>query len=206
MKNDLLQSLFIDLFSRYSSDEVYNLQCWAEIEKAYSHKNRYYHNLSHLEKMFGELENIESEIDNLDCLKFAIFYHDIIYKATKKDNEYQSALFFKKRIKKTSFLFIDLCFEQIMATKEHQLSACNDTNIFIDLDLTILGQSWESYNLYFQNIRKEYKVYPDFLYNKGRKKALLHLMGEDNLFKTPSFINKYEEQARKNLAKEITFL
>jgi predicted metal-dependent HD superfamily phosphohydrolase len=72
--------------------------------------------------------------------------------------------------------------------------------------LSILGQSWELYEEYFNHVRKEYSVYPDFMYNPGRKKVIHHFLNMKRIFKTDEFFNKYEEAARKNLAQELKIL
>ena len=199
----MLKDKFQRLFKKYSSSEELFKSYWQELESKYTSKNRHYHNLTHLENMLIELEPIKSEVQDLDTLLFSIFYHDIIYKSTRKDNEYQSALLFKKRISETSFLNIEKSFEQIIATKAHQYSDYSDTNILLDLDLSILGQPEEIYNQYCQNIRKEYSIYPDLLYFPGRKKVLRHFLELDSIFKTSFFIEKYEESARANIEMEL---
>ncbi|MDP5229452.1 MAG: hypothetical protein NWQ38_03600 [Cellulophaga sp.] len=199
----MIKETFLTLISTYSSDENYNLDCWLEIEKNYTSKSRHYHNLDHLENMLTELEAVKSEIKNLDTLVFAIFYHDIVYKATKSDNEHQSALLFQKRITKTSFTHIRECMFQIEATKKHELSACHDTNFLLDVDLSILGKSKDVYTAYCKNIRKEYKIYPDIMYRPGRKKVLESLLALKSIYKTKFFIEKYEPQARENLRLEL---
>lgn len=202
----MLKNNFINLINKYSKNEVYNLMCWIEIEKNYSLKSRHYHNLTHLSNMLKELEDVKNEVNKLDTLLFSLFYHDIVYKATRSDNELKSAIFFEKRISKTSFPFILESKTQIKLTKEHKVSNDLDTNIFMDLDLSILGKSKSEYENYYKNVRKEYKIYPDFMYNKGRVKALKSILESDKIFKTDFFINKYEEKARENINLEIDFL
>lgn len=110
---ELFDHFFNLIYARYprkrasrcnSDNKKYNLECWNEIEKNYSSKSRHYHNLEHLENMFNELNNIESKINDLDTLLFSVYYHDIIYKSTKKDNELQSALIFEKKYLKLPLL------------------------------------------------------------------------------------------------------
>lgn len=161
-KNEMMKEKFLNLIRKYSENEDYNLECWNEIEDNYSSKSRHYHNLEHLENMLSELSKILSEVKNLDCLLFAIYYHDIIYKSTKSNNEHQSALTFENRIAKTSFKKLDECISQIEATKEHKISEDSDTNILLDLDLSILGKSPEVYKYYSQSIRTECQIYPEF--------------------------------------------
>lgn len=187
----------------YSAQENYNLDCWNEIEQSYTSSSRHYHNLEHLETMFTDLKKVQSHVKNLDTLLFSIYYHDIIYNPTKNNNEYQSALLFQKRITVTSFPWVSECMEQIEATKEHKLSTDNDTNILLDLDVSILGKSPEAYQSYSKNIRKEYQIFPDFVYRSGRKKVLKHLLELNPIFKTDLFKAAYESQAKENLEREL---
>ncbi len=202
----MLKEKFLNLIEKYSDDNNYNLKCWNEIEKNYSSKSRHYHNLKHLENMISDLDHVESQVNNIDALLFSIYYHDIVYKSTQSDNEHKSALVFKERISVTSFNHIEECVEQIEATKEHLLSSYNDINILLDLDLSILGKSENKYSEYSQNIRKEYKIYPDFMYRKGRKKVLNHMLELESIFKNSFFKDKYETQAISNLRSELDTL
>tara|TARA_R110002051_G_scaffold298997_1_gene366056 strand:+ start:5460 stop:6074 length:615 start_codon:yes stop_codon:yes gene_type:complete len=202
----MLKETFINLISKYSDDEAYNTKCWLEIEKAYSSKSRHYHNLDHLKNMLVELEKVKAAVEDIDSLLFSIFYHDIVYKATKSDNEHQSALLFEKRISKTSFSQIDKCKTQIELTKEHKPSMDADTNFLLDIDLSILGKSSEVYKKYTEDIRKEYKIYPDFMYGKGRTKVLESILELETIFKTDFFKKAYEKQARANLTAELNHL
>jgi predicted metal-dependent HD superfamily phosphohydrolase len=90
-----------------------------------------------------------------------------------------------------------------MATKGHAISEDADTNYFTDADLAILGSNNDEYLQYVKSIRKEYKFYPDFVYNPGRKKVLEHFIQMPRIYKTDYFYNKYEEPARKNIIDEI---
>jgi predicted metal-dependent HD superfamily phosphohydrolase len=101
---------------------------------------------------------------------------------------------------------IQLCEAQILATKSHVKSADSDTNYFTDADLSILGQPWETYSAYYKNVRKEYAIYPDLIYNPGRKKVLTHFLAMDSIFKTDIFYQKFEMQAKENLQQELTLL
>lgn len=204
-----LKSNWIDLAINYADDSTIE-NYWEIIKSHYTSKNRYYHNLLHLKNMFVQLESFKTEIEDIDSFKFAIWYHDIIYKATKKDNEEQSADFAKKVLK--SLKFDDLRTKKvqnlIISTKKHELvlTENNDNAYLLDLDLSILGADWDTYKTYIQNIRKEYKIYPDILYKPGRKKVLKHFLERDSLFFTEYFITKFEKQARNNLTKEIEML
>jgi len=202
----MIKEIFLNLIRKYSDSEKYISECWTEIETSYASKSRHYHNLEHLEHMLSELDKVKPQVKNLDTLLFTVFYHDIVYKATKNDNEHQSALLFEKRISKTSFPKLMECMTQIELTKEHKLSADHDTNILLDIDLSILGENWEAYKKYSENIRKEYQIYPDFMYRKGRIKVLKSILELDAIYKTDFFKQAYEKQAKENLRHELNML
>ncbi|WP_299221115.1 hypothetical protein [uncultured Aquimarina sp.] len=204
----MLKEVFISLVSKYSVDKEYANSLWDEIAKNHSKKNRYYHNLSHLENLYYNLLSIQEEILDWDIILFAIFYHDFVYNVLKQDNEEQSA---QKAIDVLRSLSIDperiqLCKEIILATKGHQISEKMDVNHFTDADLSILGSTWADYETYYKNVRKEYKYYPDFMYNKGRIKVLKHFIDMPRIFKTDYFYNTLENQAKNNLRQEINLL
>jgi predicted metal-dependent HD superfamily phosphohydrolase len=56
---------------------------------------------------------------------------------------------------------------------------------------------------YTKQIRAEYAIYPDLLYNLGRKKVLKHFLEMPSIYKTPPFQVLYEAQAKANLGKEL---
>lgn len=201
-----LELIFKSLLSKYSSDTTLIKNLWNEININYSHKNRHYHNLTHLSEIFKNLKPLEFQIEKIDTLYFSIFYHDIIYSSIRKDNELKSAQLFKHKIEQTSFSNLDETIKQIELTKDHLLSNDKDTNIFLDLDLQILGSKKSIYVKYLENIRKEYSIFPDYIYNKGRKKALKSILNQKSIFKTKYFIDKFEKQAKENLLFEISIL
>src|SRR5690606_10645286 len=179
-----------------------------EINVAYSGPKRHHHNLQHLEFMFYEFDLVEDQVNDKISFQLAIFYHDLVYNVKKKDNEEKSA---------------DLAFEQLLemgypaekcnfvksmiqATKRHEISANQDINLLLDIDMAVLGMDWVSYFKYTQHIRKEYKIYPEFIYRKGRREILNHFLEMDHLFKTKFYRDKFEEQARKNIAQELDLL
>ena len=202
-----LHQNFKDLFQKYNQDNSLQENLWLEIETYYTSKKRHYHTLSHLENLFQELLPIQENVEDWETVQFSIFYHDIIYNASRNDNEEKSAILAIERLNKIGINEDQIlkCNHQILMTKSHEISD-NDTNYFTDADLSILGKNWETYEEYFKQIRKEYRIYPDFMYNRGRKKALKHFLEMERIFKTDYFFRKYEKQARLNLEKELEIL
>ncbi|RMZ59893.1 hypothetical protein D1632_09830 [Chryseobacterium nematophagum] len=206
--NKQLHEIFKKLFSTYSDNKNLENESWKELEKNYTNRKRHYHNLNHLESMIHELESPGIEIKDWDSVLFSVFYHDIVYQSTAKDNEEKSAEKAKIVLQKIDLPSeqIDKISNHILATKSHKKSNDADTNYLLDADLSILGKSWDEYEKYTKQIRKEYSIYPNFLYNPGRKKVLEHFLTFDEIYKTEFFKERYEKQARENIAKEIELL
>ncbi|ELY2018146.1 hypothetical protein SL053_002061 [Flavobacterium psychrophilum] len=201
----VLKETFIRLLKNYTDNECLPNELWTEIEKNYSGKKRHYHTLHHLDNLLTLLTEIKGEIQNWDTILFTLYYHDIIYNSLKSDNEEKSAELAEKRMTQISVPvgIVEHCKKQILATKSHIKSTDSDTNYFTDADLSILGQPWDTYSVYYKNVRKEYSIYPDLVYNPGRKKVLNNFLKIDRLFKTDLFYNKFEIQAKENVQKEL---
>jgi predicted metal-dependent HD superfamily phosphohydrolase len=201
----MLTDTFLKLTSKYNPDKALANDLWLEIFTKYSDPKRHYHTITHLENMMADLTGIKDQVQDWETTLFALYYHDIVYKATSNTNEEDSAKLARQKLKQIGYPEdkITACCEMIIATKLHNLSTHNDTNLLVDADLAILGQKPDVYQQYAEDVRKEYAVYPDFLYNRGRKKALQHFLEMDSIFKTNYFIAKYEKQARLNIANEL---
>ncbi|MBD3213471.1 MAG: hypothetical protein GF311_12760 [Candidatus Lokiarchaeota archaeon] len=154
-----MKILWVDLVSKYSIDIDLIENLYDIIEKRYDSSNRHYHNLTHINLMLSEVKRFKNRIDDYDSVLFAIWFHDIIYDPLKGDNEERSAEcareflvkinYEKNRIRKIE--------ELILRTKDHTIQDGNenyDLNLFLDLDLLILGMEREQYVKYAKNIKK----------------------------------------------------
>jgi len=202
IKNEYLQCI-----KAYNVAPDRGLILWSEVEKNYSQTDRHHHTLTHLESLVSELLPLKDRFENWCTIVFAIVYHDIIYRSWKKNNEEKSADLAVVRLREISYpeAEISRCKELILATKQHQ-PLDEITNLFTDADLSILGCDAATYEAYFNQIRREYSIYPDLIYNLGRKKVLHHFLEMARIFKTDHFYDKYENQARVNLQKELNLL
>lgn len=208
----MLQNAFIQLTAKYTTDNALAERCWAEIEKAYSQQDRRFHTLSHLEQLAKELHPLQASVSDWDSLQFALYFHDIAYDVIQyvleNDNEERSAAIARQSL--TSLHFPEekllLVEQHILATKTHNATSNGDTNLFIDADLSILGKPWEIYQQYMKDIRQEYIVYPDPIYNAGRVKVLKHFLQMEKVYKTDHFYGLYEESARDNMKRELEIL
>ncbi len=204
----MLKNTFLDLIKRYTADENLPTELWLELEKNYTNSNRYYHTLQHLDSLQQELLLIKTSIVDWDTLLFSLYYHDVIYNSLKSNNEAKSAELATARMKLIGIdsEMIEKCQNQILATQKHYFSTDNDTNFFTDADLSVLGQDWGTYTRYYQNVRKEYAIYPNIIYNSGRKKVIKHFLEMESIYKTDYFFDKFEMQAKENLKREFGLL
>ncbi|MCP9749821.1 hypothetical protein [Ferruginibacter sp. HRS2-29] len=200
-----LKETFLHLVGRYAAGSDVAATLWQQIEKQYSAKKRHYHNFAHLENLLKELVEIRQGVEDWDAVLFTIFYHDIVYNPLRRDNEDKSAAMAVKVMQSLQVPepVVLHCREMILATKKHQHSPDNDTNLFTDADLCILGSEPEEYKAYSLAVRKEYTGFPDLLYKPGRKKVLQNFLQMEQIFKTPHFFSLYEKQARKNIQEEL---
>ncbi|KXX72463.1 hypothetical protein [Flammeovirga sp. SJP92] len=207
MHQNSIKEKYITLLSTFTEDINLIEKNWLEIEKAYSSPKRKYHNLKHIENMMIELKEVENDIENKEAVVLAIYYHDIIYNPLKNNNELKSAELAVKRLAELGIdkIIIKECERHIISTKSHEATSSMDSNYLIDIDMAILGKEWSTYQEYMEGVRAEYSIYPDFIYNKGRKKVLNHFLNGD-LFLTSTFQKKYEDQAQKNIKNEIALL
>lgn len=201
-----LNKIYTDLLLTIGFSENEIQQKWKNLEKAYSKKSRHYHNLTHLEEMIASFEIYSDRLQNPNEILFSIFYHDFVYSASKKDNELKSAEYALDVLGEKSLINKPLVFDAICATQQHAHNTNEDINWLIDFDLKILAKDWEDYKIYFEQIRKEYRIYPDFLYKPGRAKALKHFLEYKFIFQTDEFRILYEDRARYNIEKEISLL
>ncbi|MEQ8530649.1 MAG: hypothetical protein RIB86_02275 [Imperialibacter sp.] len=203
MKN--IRQIWHDLAIAYSQDQVLIDKLWQEIENAYLSSGRHYHNLNHIEYMVGLATAHKSQIAAFDALLFSIFYHDFAYNALRNDNEEKSAVAANDALRMLGVPEekIERCVKQILATKEHTATQDSDTQYLLDIDLAILGESSEIYQTYTRAVRKEYAVYPNFVYRKGRRKVVQHFLDRKRIFKTDAFHSRYELQAKANLTHEL---
>ena len=201
-----LQKIHAELLERIGFPVAKVNNHWENLEKAYSNSSRHYHNIKHLTEMMDCFETYKSNLKFPDEVLYALFYHDYIYSSTRKDNELKSVEFAVELLPANTSVNKQIIFDLILVTKDHISKSIEDEKWLNDFDLKILAKAPEDYKIYAQQIRKEFSIYPDLLYNPGRKKALQHFLEKDFIFQTAIFRNAFESKARANIQEEINRL
>lgn len=201
-----LQKIHAELLERigFPVEKVNNH--WENLEKAYSNSSRQYHNITHLAEMMDCFGTYKSNLKFPDEVLYALFYHDYIYSSTRKDNELKSAEFAVELLLENTSVNKQIIFDLNLVTKDHVFKSIEDEKWLIDFDLKILAKAPADYKIYAKQIRKEFSIYPDLLYNPGGKKALKHFLEKDFIFQTDIFRNAFESKARSNIQDEINRL
>jgi pantetheine-phosphate adenylyltransferase len=156
----------------------------------YSEPHRFYHSVDHLlfllkqitQLKFYKMQNkMNNEEFDDNCLIFTLFcfFHDIEYTIGSKSNEDDSVKVFKDYAKNVSIdsNIKNKVIEAILLTKNHKLKS-NEwiVNFCLDCDLMILLAEEEKFQTYCEQIRKEYAIFPDDVYNVKRIEFLSDML------------------------------
>lgn len=175
---------------------------------AYSAGDRYYHNLAHIQDCLAIFDETQSLATQPAAVELAIWFHDAVYNPKRSDNEEKSAAWAKSAIAQSglSIDFAEYVSCLILATRHHATAQNQDTQLLLDIDLSILGQQPEIYWLYEENIRKEYSWVPEPLFKQKRIEVLHSFLERSRIYHLDVYRDRFEEQARKNLEQAITRL
>lgn len=181
----------------------------ADLVCRYSEPHRHYHTLDHLRALLAHLGAHQELADDLPAITAAICYHDAIYDTRRNDNELRSADLARVALEPMGWRApeLDKVAAMILATQHHNPPAPdNDTILFLDLDLSILGAAPDVYGNYSRAIRREFEWVPDAAYAQGRKQVLTNFLKRDAIFITPALRVLWEVSARANLKRELSTL
>jgi predicted metal-dependent HD superfamily phosphohydrolase len=176
---------------------------------------RHYHGLPHLAVLWtrhGRFGNgtpfVAPTASRL--IACAIAFHDAVYDATRRDNEHRSALLWRRYAPADlSAADIDWVGATIEATADHLASheaATQRARLrlwLLDLDLTPLGEPFELFNRNTRRLRAEYCHLSDAAWESGRTAFLRKLQAAPVLFRSTPLAAAFEQQARRNIAREL---
>lgn len=172
----------------------------------YGEPHRVYHTYEHLAYMWTHFDEVASSMglneDQREDLYQAALYHDAVYNIPDPDrqNEKLSAELFVEE--NPDYPRPNVVYHAIMATADHILRPNHDavTRCLIDLDLWILGETFEKYSFYTEDVQQEYGA-TDEQWVIGRGAFLESFLKRDQIYYTPAG-RKREKLARKNLTEE----
>lgn len=201
-----LKHTYLELLEPYGASHEQLDRCWQEVAEAYADPRRHYHNEAHLISFDWHLRSCRDALSDFGTAFLAMIYHDVVYFTVDGTDEEKSAAFADRHLRLLGYpaAKMDRCHELIMATKSHAGSTDDDISLFVDADMAILGSEAAIYRQYADNIRMEYGDTPAF--DNGRKRVLQYFLDMDRIFKTDVFFDRFEAQARRNIAAELQSL
>lgn len=179
---------------------------WAALVAAWSETHRRYHDLAHLAAVLGLVGELGEGAD-LDAVRLAAWYHDVVYDPERTDNEEVSGqraraglrgLVPDERLAEVERL--------VLLTAGHD-AAPDDANgaVLCDADLAVLAGPPEAYVAYASAIRAEYAHLSDEEFTAGRIAVLEHLLALPTLYRTTA-AQPWTGTARANMTAELVLL
>jgi predicted metal-dependent HD superfamily phosphohydrolase len=184
------------------------------IASAYATPPRAYHDLHHVGEVLRHWDSVAQGpgwTHPLD-VAFAVLYHDAIYVAGAKDNEARSADLARAHLAQWPMAGVDIdrVARLIELTARHGTLSPDDvpdeeTRLFLDCDMAILGAATAVFDAYDRGIASEYRgVVPGWLFSINRKRFLKGLIGRERIYLSAFFHDRLDASARNNLRRAIT--
>ena len=185
-----------------------NLETYRALHDAYLENHRHYHTDAHIDHCLVLLDEYRGLAQQPDEVEIALWFHDAIYKPISGDNEAKSADWAARFLEenRAGKSRIDRVRAMIMATVHDAVANDPDTQLLVDIDLSILGSDSDTYRQFENNVRKEYKWVPGPFFKKGRRKILQSFLDRSSIFSTDLFRGRFEVAARSNLKSAIEAL
>ena len=197
------QKMWRELGASASDDALFS-----RLVVCYSEPHRKYHTMQHLNECLAHLESVGSFAERPEEVELALWFHDAVYDTRRKDNEERSAEWARD-----SALAAELSEDQarrvhglVMATMHNALPIGKDAAVLVDIDLSILGSDVARFDEYEVQVQQEYSWVPGPLYRSGRRKILQEFVSRQSIYTTEYFRDRYEAQARSNIARSLARL
>lgn len=181
-------------------DDAHVTHVWDQITRGYSEPHRFYHSQRHILFCLKQFERVEDRLSDIAAVGLAIWFHDLILDPSANDNEAQSKQQFEtlaknhlpeKLIEKTSALIMLTC---------HVDTPFNfDESCIQDIDLSTMGEDWDSFVRDVDDLRKEYSHLSDERFNDVTLNFYHDMLGREKIYTSDYFHEHCEQQARDNI-------
>ncbi|PKS07198.1 hypothetical protein jhhlp_005799 [Lomentospora prolificans] len=188
-------------------------QTLEELQKLYSAEDRKYHSLEHINSLLSLLQEHKDLFEDPEAVEAAIWFHDAIYDAKATDNEARSAQLALERLNGSESLIepgrIQRICTMIEATATHKVPEfpeerfVSDAEMFLDMDLSILGAEKGIFANYEAAVRQEYAWVSDDEWRKGRAAVLTSFLERPYIFYSRVFRDELEQRARENISSSL---
>ncbi len=180
----------------------------AQVLARYAEPQRHYHTVQHLDECFARWPELRSHAAHPAEVELALWYHDAIYDTRRTDNEALSA-----ELARDTALSLGVSAEAarriadlILFTRHAIEPEGPDAQALVDVDLSILGAAPARFDEYERQVRQEYAWVPEETFCKRRAGILWEFLERSRIYSTRLFRERYEAQARANLARSLKAL
>lgn len=171
-------------------------------------RGRHYHDVRHVQWVVRHVLELadEHDVDDLDAVVAAAFFHDAVYEFDRTDNEARSADLAAATLAELGWEpeRCDRVAAMIVAT-EHRgdtLVSDTDTAVLLAADLAVLAADPAAYSGSVRKVRREYAQLDDATWREGRLAVIRRFLDQAAIFPTQLELDAWERRARANLAAE----
>lgn len=181
-----------------------------DLKKCYAEPQRKYHVWKHITDGLEELKPAEHLAHHPNEIRMAYYFHDAIFDTRVKDSEnVEKSAELAVAVMKQAQLptpMVGRVADLVLVTKHNTPPVSTDAQIIVDIDFSILGKPEAEFDEYERNIRQEYAWVEEQVFRSTRAGILERFLARPRLYNTPFFLQKYEDQARRNLQRSISNL
>lgn len=189
------------------------------LQAAYAQPPRAYHNWQHVQEVLGHVETVEADPGWAQPreVRLAALYHDAFYDVGRSDNEVRSAALAAQQIARwipdagidpgrvVELIELTARHGQFVPSSFGSSARDEDTRLFLDCDMAILGAEPDAFDAYDRAIAAEYRpVVPAWLYRTRRRAFLKALLARERIYLSDHFHRQLDMRARSNLRRAIT--
>jgi predicted metal-dependent HD superfamily phosphohydrolase len=176
--------------------------CWSE-------PHRHYHTLQHLGECLSHFRAVRHMAAHPGEVALALWFHDAYYDPTRSDNEQRSADWARDSVLAAG-LPVEVAnrVHGLVMTTRHEVAVATDidSQLLVDIDLSILGAEAKRFDESDLQIRREYAHVPEDQYREGRLRILGGFLARPRLYHTDYFFERLERRARENLKRALARL
>ena len=196
------KAMFVRLWNQAALqiDDAHVEDVWQHITRKYSESHRFYHSQRHILFCLKQFERIEDALADSTAISLALWFHDLILDPAANDNEEQSKLLFEALaknhlpadlIEKTSAL--------IMSTRHIDAPLNSDESCIQDIDLSSMGEHWDSFVRDVDDLRKEYSHLSETAFKDVTINFYHKMLDREKIYTSEYFHEHCEQVARDNI-------
>jgi predicted metal-dependent HD superfamily phosphohydrolase len=181
----------------------------ARLKACWSEPHRHYHTLQHLGECLSHFKAVRHMAAHPGEVALALWFHDAFYDPARNDNEQRSADWARESVLAAGLSAerADRVHALVMMTR-HEVAVPTDidSQLLVDIDLSILGADPKRFDESDLQIREEYAHVPQEQYREGRRRILGSFLTRPRLYHTDYFYKRLEQRARENLERALARL